>query len=250
MLDEAIANLTCSLKSNGLYNNTIIVIAGDNGGEGLINGTSYPFRGNKFDTYNGGVRTNAFIHSPLISESLRGKTYEGKMHVTDWLPTLMGLATNNEWSNTTEIDGLDQWSSILYNTASPRNEIIHYIYDEDTFTIEADGIKMVTETLKKIISPTEVFNQDLYPDNARTLCSLYTEVAEISKDTMTQFYESSKKTLLKTYINLLFLLLIIFFIMLTSIYILLVICRTNHRTTPHKKYTYRYQSIGDDKYIP
>jgi arylsulfatase A-like enzyme len=174
MLDEAIANVTCALKSHGLYDNSIIVIAGDNGGEGSINGTSYPFRGNKFDTYNGGVRTNAFVHSPLIDDSLRGQTYSGRLHVTDWMPTLMGLATNNEWTNTTEIDGVDQWSSILYGgSSSPRTEIIHYVLGETHYTIEYEGVKVITEKEKSVVDPASYFEKDLDPDGSRTLCSLY-----------------------------------------------------------------------------
>jgi arylsulfatase A-like enzyme len=173
-LDEAIANVTCALKSHGLYDNSIIVIAGDNGGEGSVNGTSYPFRGNKFDTYNGGVRTNAFVHSPLIDISLRGKTYTGRLHVTDWMPTLMGLATNNKWTNTTEIDGVEQWSSILYGaSSSPRTEIIHYVLGESHYTIEYEGVKVITEKEKSVVDPATYFAEDLDPDGSRTLCTLY-----------------------------------------------------------------------------
>lgn len=35
MMDEAIANLTCVIEANGLANNTIMIISGDNGGEGV-----------------------------------------------------------------------------------------------------------------------------------------------------------------------------------------------------------------------
>ena len=44
--------------------------------------------------WNGGVKATAFIHSNLLSSSVRGTTYTGLMHVTDWLPTLMNVATN------------------------------------------------------------------------------------------------------------------------------------------------------------
>ena len=242
MLDEAIANLTCALKSNGLYNNTILVVAGDNGGEGLINGTSYPFRGNKFDTYNGGVRTNAFVHSPLIDASLRGTTYEGKMHVTDWLPTLMGLATNNAWTNTTDIDGYDQWSSILHNTASPRNEIIHYVYSTDQYTIEVNDIKVVTETLKKIINPTEVFEKDLCPDNSRTACTSDGTTLAINEasNTITQLYEN---TVTGTYTTLIFILVALLALLSVILYVFVVICRDHPPCLYHKKYTFKYQSI-------
>ncbi len=43
-------------------------------------------------------------------------TYDGQMHVTDWLPTLLGLATGGEWTGSLEgndIDGADMWDAIL-----------------------------------------------------------------------------------------------------------------------------------------
>ena len=239
MLDEAIANLTCALKSHGLYNNTILVVAGDNGGEGIVNGTSYPFRGNKYDKYNGGVRSNAFVHSPLIDATLRGKTYEGKMHVTDWLPTLMGLATDNAWTNTTEIDGYDQWSAIVYAEASPRNEIIHYVYDTEHYTIELDGIKMIEESYKSVVEPSEIFATDLCPENARTLCSINNVVDE----SIIEFYETEYTILVDTYINLVFILTSLLAVMVMMLYVMHLVCK--HQALPNK-YGSDYQAIDDD----
>ena len=33
----------------------------------------------------------------IIPSALQGSTYDGLMHVTDWLPTLMSIATNGQW---------------------------------------------------------------------------------------------------------------------------------------------------------
>ena len=38
MLDEAIANLTCTLKAHGMQDNTVLIIASDNGGATTISG--------------------------------------------------------------------------------------------------------------------------------------------------------------------------------------------------------------------
>jgi arylsulfatase B/arylsulfatase I/J len=82
MLDEAIANLTCALNANGMADNTVLIVASDNGGEVTISGNSYPYRGNKGSYWNGGIKANAFIHSPLLSEDVRGTSYSGLMHIT------------------------------------------------------------------------------------------------------------------------------------------------------------------------
>jgi len=43
MLDEAIANLTCTLKASNIHDNTIMVVVSDNGGERTVTGNNYPF---------------------------------------------------------------------------------------------------------------------------------------------------------------------------------------------------------------
>jgi arylsulfatase A-like enzyme len=47
MVDEAIANLTCTLNSLELADNTVLIISSDNGGVLTMEGNSYPFRGCK-----------------------------------------------------------------------------------------------------------------------------------------------------------------------------------------------------------
>jgi arylsulfatase A-like enzyme len=82
MIDEAIANLTCTLEANGLANNTVLIITADNGGSEIVRGNNYPFQGSKGEHFRGGLSSTAIIHSKLIPEEARGSTYEGLMHVT------------------------------------------------------------------------------------------------------------------------------------------------------------------------
>jgi arylsulfatase B len=88
MLDEAVANISCTLSSTGLLDNTVIILASDNGanhvlaGATLTPGGSYPYRGYKWGQYRGGVSVNAFIFSPLLDASVKGTSYFGQMHVT------------------------------------------------------------------------------------------------------------------------------------------------------------------------
>lgn len=86
MLDEAIANLTCTLSNNDMLDNTVLIIASDNGGEESIPGDSEPFRGHKYDFSRGGVGATAFITSRMIPDEARGTVYTGQMHVTGSFP--------------------------------------------------------------------------------------------------------------------------------------------------------------------
>jgi arylsulfatase A-like enzyme len=55
------------------------------------------------------------------------------MHVTDWLPTLLSAAGGNLSELASNLDGVDQWSSISTNQTSPRKQVIINI-DEVTKT--------------------------------------------------------------------------------------------------------------------
>jgi hypothetical protein len=71
--------------------------------------------------------------------------------ITDWLPTLMGIATNNAWIGSyanSELDGFDMWSAILSDSESPRHEIVHYVDDENIIcSYQYDYLKIGTISL-------------------------------------------------------------------------------------------------------
>jgi hypothetical protein len=61
------------------------------------------------------VRTPAFIHSPLLSEDVKGKTFDGMFHVSDWLPTILGGMMERGIEERTESNnwyGLNQWDAL------------------------------------------------------------------------------------------------------------------------------------------
>ena len=68
-MDDAIGNITTSLKENGLYENTVIVFVSDNGGNLLEGASNYPLRGMKGFNYESGTRTISFVHSPLLKKT-------------------------------------------------------------------------------------------------------------------------------------------------------------------------------------
>lgn len=173
MLDEAIANLTCSLNTHGLAENTIMILASDNGGEGTISGNSYPFKGHKGSYYRGGVSATAIVHSKMLPTSRRGTTYDGLVHVTDWLPTLMHLASNGEWTGSysdAELDGVNVWDSILSGEDSPREEIVHFV-NGDNAVIQRKNLKyFYGQPINHVDSPQFVFTRDLSPESAQISC--------------------------------------------------------------------------------
>ncbi len=106
-LDASIGRLIDALKESGQYDNTIIVLTGDNGGRGAVEGahaTSVsPLRGGKTYVFDGGLRTPTLIHWPGHTKA--GMTTDAPISSMDFYPTLLemaGLPTNPEQ----HVDGL------------------------------------------------------------------------------------------------------------------------------------------------
>ena len=97
-LDSAIGRIVDALDQSGHRDNTLLVFFSDNGGLNSHVGGKYPppdpplhnfssnlpLRGQKGETYEGGIRVPAFVNWPTVLQS-RKVTAPG--HVVDWLPT-------------------------------------------------------------------------------------------------------------------------------------------------------------------
>jgi arylsulfatase A-like enzyme len=140
--DSLIGDIVDALNETGLLANTILVFASDNGGPGgqgqegvplqsrfdpVILDRNYPFRGQKHEVYEGGVRVAAFVNSPLLPPSSRGTESRALFHVTDWLPTLASAAHVPLSRPHHALDGTDQWNCLLGGAPCSRKEVlIHF----------------------------------------------------------------------------------------------------------------------------
>ena len=71
----------------------------------------------------GGTRVAGFVSSPLLPAAVRGTVNHGNFHVTDWLPTIVGLAGASVARNRA-LDGHDIWTSLSTGGESPRTEML------------------------------------------------------------------------------------------------------------------------------
>eukprot|EP00612_Vaucheria_litorea_P003543 CAMPEP_0171460752 /NCGR_PEP_ID=MMETSP0945-20130129/5498_1 /TAXON_ID=109269 /ORGANISM="Vaucheria litorea, Strain CCMP2940" /LENGTH=532 /DNA_ID=CAMNT_0011987009 /DNA_START=318 /DNA_END=1916 /DNA_ORIENTATION=+ len=132
-LDIEVKRVYERLESSGMMDNSILVFAGDNGGCPKYGTSSYPLRGTKGHTFEGGTKVRSFIYSPLLKNK-KNEMYKGLFHVTDWVPTLMD-AVSPGWSGHEDLglsyglDGKSHWKALLSGNMNPgvRNQIVYNV---------------------------------------------------------------------------------------------------------------------------
>ena len=125
--DNVTGHLVELLKSNKMWDNTIMVVSADNGGAPCM-GSNYPLKGCKGTYFEGGVRALAFANGGLIPDKMRGTKSEGFIHIADWYTTfckLAGVDPSDSGPGKFPVDGLDVWPVITgENTTTPHEEIV------------------------------------------------------------------------------------------------------------------------------
>ena len=119
-LDANIGRIADKLRALDLDRRTLLVFFSDNGGGPPILGTmNGPYRGMKFDLYEGGIRVPFFARWPDGLPA--GKTYDAPVSVTDLLPTLAAAAGAKVPEG---IDGVDLLPHLRRETAEePRRTL-------------------------------------------------------------------------------------------------------------------------------
>ncbi|XP_064458135.1 arylsulfatase B-like isoform X1 [Ornithodoros turicata] len=140
-LDISVGEVFHALDRKGMLENSVVVFSSDNGPdlERIISnyGSAWPLRGQKETPWEGGVRSPAVVWSPLLNTSSR-VTYDGLVHITDWLPTFYHLAGGNV-SNLEKIDGVNNWNAFLKLEPPQRTELLVNIDQIEGYAAIRDG---------------------------------------------------------------------------------------------------------------
>jgi len=104
------------LKTNDMWDNTIIFMTSDNGalpyteqGAWLDWGCNWPLRSGKVTNYEGGIKVWAGMTGGLVPEELRGTTVDDLTHIVDFATTAMRLSmTKSEYEARATLTGTNK----------------------------------------------------------------------------------------------------------------------------------------------
>jgi arylsulfatase A-like enzyme len=121
-LDDGVGRILGALDKKGVRENTLVVFTSDNGGStatnstqpyppddypvGKLPGDNRPLRGEKGSLYEGGIRVPTIASWP---GRLKPGKVDSPVHVTDWMPTLTGLAGYEAVSSLRQAGGDLHW---------------------------------------------------------------------------------------------------------------------------------------------
>ena len=91
-------------------------------GAAAAGGSNWPLRGAKGGVWEGGVRTRALVTGPLVPINVRGSSYKGLFHASDWMPTILSAA-----GIPSSVEGIDLWDAIKGLTTPPRDEVVIHV---------------------------------------------------------------------------------------------------------------------------
>lgn len=130
-VDEWIGDIIAEIDQQGIAENTVIIVMGDNGPFMQYAGPSGQsdriYRGGKAEHLEGGVRVNAWVKWKGVIEA--GSSAEDIIHVSDLFTTLarLGNATDGIPRDRV-IDGVDQSGVLLLGETKGRRDYVH-IYE-------------------------------------------------------------------------------------------------------------------------
>ena len=171
-MDQAMGRVLTALDTAGITNNTIIVWFGDNGGDETKGSLNDPLRGDKGDSYEGGLREPAGISWPGVLPT--GVISNQYVWVGDLFPTLCA-AVGVTPQNTRPLDGLNLWPNLLAAT------------NGSTTTLRPGNTTLVTDSaapiaINKFTDPVNGGTKDFKLRRSRVGNTTVTELFNLTDD--------------------------------------------------------------------
>lgn len=122
-VDQAVGAILGALDDEGLAEDTIVLFFSDNGGSNIFGGVNTPLRGQKGETWEGGIRVPAVLRWP--AQLAAGGTMDQMTTAMDVAPTL-ARAAGVAFEPPRSIDGQDMWPALSDGQPVPRGSPVAF----------------------------------------------------------------------------------------------------------------------------
>ncbi len=169
-MDLAVGKVIDKLKSEGLYENTLIFYFSDNGGARKIHANNMPLRDYKQSTYEGGIRVPFIISWPAKFEP--GKRDEPVITI-DILPTILDVL--NILTKEMMLDGRSILPAINGKLDNPLHDFLFWDGDEEKWAVRSGDFKLV----KNNSGHVELYNINKDIGESNNIIESNNEMAEV-----------------------------------------------------------------------
>lgn len=178
-MDQAIGQILKALDDEGMAENTIVLFSSDNGGFNIFGGDNVPLKGQKAQSFEGGVRVSAAMRWP--DKLKAGGKSSQMMTAMDVFPTL-AEATGIEALNKRPFDGVSRWSQLESGEAVPRDKDLFLVSEVpipgQTFYAAYSGPWKLVEVDRPGHLPTvhHLYRLEEDPNETNDLATAYPDV--------------------------------------------------------------------------
>jgi arylsulfatase A-like enzyme len=195
-MDHAVGRLIETIECLCQRERTLVVFTSDNGAPESMPafsltdypgfqppaprlGSNLPWRGQKRQLYEGGIRTPTIVNWP---GTLAAGRMSRPIHAVDWMPTLCGL-TGSAPAHEPHWDGVDVWPLLDPQADAPAPEVeqraIHWNVRGEQFAVREGPWKLIVREKAGAI-PVELFNMDTDARETTNVCEQHPdEVARL-----------------------------------------------------------------------
>jgi arylsulfatase B len=171
-MDDGIGRILAALEQSGIADDTLVWFLSDNGGTGADSEDNLPWRGNKHDLFEGGIRVPACVRWPRGLPS--GIEVDAPTAVQDVLPTLMSIAGVSDHQGL-PLDGVDLLDVLRGERREVRREFYFYFGQDGE---EREKLAVVRLPWKLVILGPSLARSPLEDRHQRLLFDLLADPRE------------------------------------------------------------------------
>jgi arylsulfatase A-like enzyme len=182
-LDDAVGRIVDALEKAGKRENTLLVFTSDNGGSwaenndpsypedsypsGRLPGNNLPWRGQKGQLYEGGIRVPAVASWP---GKLRAGKMQAPMQIVDWMPTFSAL-TGYQPARDLKWDGMNVWPQIAASAATAPSRTLYWTTPRASAVRDGDWKLIVASAPDGKSGKSELFDLAKDPNETTDLAT-------------------------------------------------------------------------------